>query len=640
MRDKNPPYVKEYRTESAECSLPSVQFPPEDKRPCFVNHWSDFLIGKQRHEAGVYFHAVTTKNSELAKMLGGNFSQEPDEFALRGPVSVETRLKEEESPKVINKRVLSPAEVLAITRTEGSKEHSYVLEYIPHGETERRKLLLPQALLVGRPDELAKLLRSHGLSVLHRYKTLVRDYLDSRHKFFSAKHPEYFWHCVKTTGWHDGAFVLPNQIIGNTKGLYFDPKGEVATYSQAGSFEDWNEKVSKPAIGNPFLIFALCASLAGPLLKHLGLPGIGFHFLGDSTSGKTTALIVGTSCWGSPDFLRSWRTTINALESQCASRCDTIVTLDESHLADHKHLDAGIYLLVHGASKGRLNRDSTAKEVIHWRVVILSSGERSLETHLAAAGIDHKAGQAVRIVDILTKAAYGIFDDLHGQKSGAAFADNLLAAAAQHYGQAGPAFVGRLTKELPELSLGEGLADIISAYTEPLSAQQQRVWRSFATVALAGELAAKWGILPWEKNIAADAARKLFDLWLDNQSQNTTSREEAQIRKNISDFIDRHGDSRFSDIDWSEPVQSKFNQGRPIIRDRAGYWKDTPEGRLFLFTASGLREAAGNFEKRRVLQTLKTCDALTKTGGNEKATPERTPDGRVVKLYWIDPEAL
>jgi hypothetical protein len=86
--------------------------------------------------------------------------------------------------------------------------------------------------------------------------------------------------------------------------------------------------------------------------------------------------------------------------------------------------------------------------------------------------------------------------------------------------------------------------------------------------------------------------------------------------------------------------EKKFNQGRPIIRDRAGCWKNTPEGRLFLFTASGLREAADNFEKRRVLQTLKTCDALTKTGGNEKATPERTPDGRVVKLYWIDPEAL
>jgi putative DNA primase/helicase len=197
----------------------------------------------------------------------------------------------------------------------------------------------------------------------------------------------------------------------------------------------------------------------------------------------------------------------------------------------------------------------------------------------------------VRIVDVLTKASYGIFDDLHGQKSGAAFTDNLLAATAQHYGQAGPAFVGRLTKELPELSLGEGLADIISTYTEPLSAQQQRVWRSFPTVALAGELAAKWCNLPWEKNIAADAARKLFDLWLDNQSQNTTSREEAQIRENISDFIDRHGDSRFSDIDWSEPVRNKFNQGRPITRDRAGYWKDTPEGRLFLFTASGLREA-------------------------------------------------
>ena len=593
--------------------LPTSTFPPKNQRPCFVNYWTDFLAESRHYNAGVYYHRVETRKNAAGQDI----------------------------EVLVNEWFMSPAEVDAITRIEGSREHSYILEYIPHGETERCRMLLPQSLLVGRPDELAKLLRDRGLSVLHQHKTQVRDYLDSRHKFFSAKRPENFWDCVKVTGWHNGAFVLPNEIIGKTSGIYFDPKGEVAKYGKAGTLEEWKNKIARLAVGNPYLVFGISSSLAGPLLKNLGLPGVGFHLLGDSTSGKTTALIVSTSVWGSPEFLLSWRTTVNNLEAQCGSRSDTVIIIDESHLAEPRHLDAAIYVVVHGASKGRLNRDATAKDIMRWRVVLLSSGERALETHLAAAGIDHKAGQWVRIIDLPAKGAFGLFDDLHSYSSGAQFADILMSTAADSYGYVGPAFVERLIEELPSLALGEKLAQTIATYVGALSAQQARAWRSFAIVALAGELASLWGILPWQTGTALCAATKLFQTWLADQPLSAASREQAQILKCISDAIDTHGDSRFSDLNWTPPHPNKYNEEPPKIHNRLGYWEDTSAGRIYLFTSAGLHEVTKGFDWKRVLRALGEAGAFTEKGSDgEKAKKRDNPDGESVKLYHIDRQKL
>jgi putative DNA primase/helicase len=592
--------------------LPTFTFPPKNQRPCFVNYWTDFLAESRHCNAGVYYHRVETgKNAD---------GQDIEVLA--------------------NTWICSPLEVVAITRIEGCKENSYVIDYIAHGEKDRRRFLLPQSLVVGRTDDVAKILRDRGVSVFRAFKTIVCQYLDREHRRFGAHRPQDFLPCVKVTGWHEArTFVLPSEIIGNQNSVYFEGRGEVAKYSKCGTIAQWNEKIAAPCLANPYLVFALCCSLAGPLLKRLGIPGIGFHLLGDSTTGKTTSLIVGATVWGPPDFVLSWRSTINALETQCASRSDTVVILDESHLVEAKHLDAAIYVLVHGASKARMNRDSTAKEIAHWSVVVLSSGERTLETHLAAAGIDHKAGQSVRIVDLPAKGTHGIFDDLHGEKSAAVFADRLRDAALHYYGYAGPAFVERFIKELPAVSLGEKLAKIVATFAEPLSAQQQRVWRSFAVVALAGELASAWKILPWGTGTALQAATKLFRLWLVSQPQSAASREHAQICKAITDFVDTHLDSRFSNID-SMPGVDKWGNviEPPIIRDRAGYWQDGPDGkRIILFTPVGLHAATKTFDRARVFQVLDETGALVKTGSTQKSVSTRIPsENRVVSLYYID----
>ncbi len=423
--------------------------------------------------------------------------------------------------------------------------------------------------------------------------------------------------------------------------------GEGAKYEVRGTLEDWKEQVAKYAQGNPYLVFGISCGLSGPLLEPLGVPGIGFHLLGDSTSGKTTALLTATSVWGPPKFMLSWRQTSNRLEAQAASRSDTVLTIDESHMIEPKALDASIYMLIGGTAKGRLKRDSTAAETATWHIPIFSCGESALETCLSTERTDPKAGQGVRICDIPLEGRYGVFDQLPPGMSPAAFADMLRENAAVFYGTAGPAFVERLISQYPELDLRQELLELVHILdVEALSAQQQRVWRSFALVGLAGELAIRWGIVPWEAESATNAAIALFEAWRRAQPESSSSQEHARILRLIRDTINAHGTSQFSAIDggtrkFITDTGAEVDESLVRIINRTGYWKDEGEKRTYGFTSEGLRRATKEYDFPRVLRALKEAGAFTKTGPKQASVTTWIPgEHRRADLYWIDPEKL
>jgi putative DNA primase/helicase len=381
------------------------------------------------------------------------------------------------------------------------------------------------------------------------------------------------------------------------------------------------------------------------------IPGVAIHFFGDSTSGKSTAQYLAASSWGSPKFLLSWSGTVNGLESQAASRSSTITLLDESHLIEPKQLDAGIYMLLNGVAKSRMSRDATAKAIARWLAAIFSSGERSTQTHLTTKFTDHKAGQGVRMVDVPVIALHGLFDNLHGWPSAKEFAEHLKNAAAEDYGYAGPQLVEYLINNRATLDLKRRLATTTMAMTAgtKLSAQESRVLRSFALIALAGELAIESGLLPWASGSVQAASRALFDIWKEAQPQSGTSREHAQILEKVSDFIQRHRDTRFTDIKTRTYIDTdgrgnqtvKKCEDQPRAYDRAGYWEDISSLRAYLFTKDGLREATLGFDFGRVLRALEEAEAFSDKGyGNEKAKKRWLPDGGQAKLYHINPEKL
>ena len=99
----------------------------------------------------------------------------------------------------------------------------------------------------------------------------------------------------------------------------------------------------------------------------------------------------------------------------------------------------------------------------------------------------------------------------------------------------------------------------------------------------------------------------------------------------IAAFIDRHGDSRFSNVD---------DGGDAHVRDRAGWWQRTPGGRLYLFTSDGLKEALKGFDFKRTLESLVQQGVLPKPGADGKRSVVVRIGGETKRLYQIDPAAL
>ena len=583
-----------------------VDFPPLSRRPVFLCYDKDFVANDRSYKAGVYCHDIKSASGKGGK--GGKGGKDGNEGDLP-----------------VDQWICSVLKVVSIVRSNTGSEHAYLIEYVAHGETEMRRTLLPQSLLLGRADEPLKALRALGVSVLRGMAKGVLDYLDREHLRFSSQRPQDFWRSVQTTGWapYPTCFALPYETLRNgsdTDGVWYAGNAQDEIFARKGTFEDWQNKVAALCEGNSFLVLSVCTALSGPLLDPLNIQGLGFHINGDSSSGKTTTQYAAVSVWGPRKFLLPWRSTANGLEAQAATRSSTLLALDESHQVDPKTLDLAVYLLLNGCAKTRMSRDIMLRAAATWRLPVLSSGENAIEMHLTAAKIDHKAGQAVRMIDISVCGKYGLFDDIKGRKDAAGFADEIQHAAATNYGHAGPGFVKRLIEEHATINLSNELTEIMQAFEQgeaQLTPQEKRVARSFAVIALAGEMAIRWKIVPWQKGHAATAARELFSIWRATQPQAPHGRETAQILSRITEFLDRHGNSRFLDVNWVKP--SDYSDDNPKIINQAGYFEHAQGKKIYLFTASGLQEAVGNFTISRTIEAIQAVGGFTDIGSGKTA---------------------
>ena len=312
---------------------------------------------------------------------------------------------------------------------------------------------------------------------------------------------------------------------------------------------------------------------------------------------------------------------------------DTLLALDEIGECAPRDLYEAAYALANGTGKSRANKHGEARKAAQWRVFVLSTGETTIAARIESGGIEAKAGQGLRILDIPVSGRHGLFDDLRGADSGARLSDALRDAAAKHYGHAGRLFAQRMAAERGAgVELSERLATVLAHFDAP-DGQERRAARVLAVAALAGELAIQFGIVDWPQGEPTQAAIRAFRSWQGQRGTHGRSAEHVGIMRAVSDFIDRCGDARFSDIDVS---------GAPLtpIRDRAGYWKIEGGHRLYLFTSVGMKESIKGYDLNRALAALDAAGALARKQGGQRSVPIRAPDGRLTRLYAIDPERL
>ena len=93
------------------------------------------------------------------------------------------------------------------------------------------------------------------------------------------------------------------------------------------------------------------------------------------------------------------------------------------------------------------------------------------------------------------------------------------------------------------------------------------------------------------------------------------------------EFITRHGEAYFSEL----------GQDGPPIRDRAGWWRQSGEHRVWLFTAEGLRRAVPGFETSTALSVLDSAGWIIEKGDGGKRAKKVKVDGQSLRLYHLQP---
>lgn len=512
--------------------------------------------------------------------------------------------------------VCSPLHVDAVTSCDGM-EFGRLLRF-RNTLGGWREWAMPMAMLAGTGELLRAELLGMGVEIDPDAFKLLNRYLQ-------GQKPARQTIAASATGWHSSnLFIMPRQNIGPGDAIYQSEAVNFDDFRQAGTLDGWQQEIGARCEGNPLLMLAVCAALAGPLLYHLQRQGGGFHIVGDSSTGKSSAIQAAASVWGhGQQFTRTWRATGNGLEGIAAQRNDTLLALDEIGEADSREIGSVVYALANGTGKARASRTGAARAAKRWRVALLSSGELGLSAHMAIGGKRSRAGQEIRLLDIAGSRTFGAWDKLHGLASGQEFSDALQRASVTQYGHAGPAFIRELIDRGRIDELPKRLAQLVADYPNG-SGQESRAAERFAILGLAGELAIEWGVLPLPTRSVHASMLGLFNSW--RSSRPAGQSENSTICIAMNDFLSRNGDALFSPLRSDLPV-----------RERAGWWKESVTGgRVWLFTSEGLKRAVPGFELPRILTALDAAGWITeRTAG--KSFKKVKIEGRSVGLYHLAP---
>ena len=587
----------------------------------------------------------------MAEATARDFADEPNDEAIRASIDAakpKAKMpygfsikadglfwKDEADAEAFPLRISSRLDVLAHTRDDLGSSWGLLLGW-KDGDGREHRWAMPKAELAGDGTAIRAHLLERGcyISPIPKARTKLLDFLGTVTTEARAR-------AVEKVGWTDGAFVLPDRTIGDTEShrvIYQGPAALDHAYRTSGDLAEWQQGVARYGVGNSRLAVALSAAFVGPLLDLIGEEGGGLNLRGGSSIGKSTALVAGASAWGPPSFVRQWRATSNGLEGVAIQHNQTLLCLDELAQLDAKEAGSVAYMLANGMGKARAGRSGALRTPAQWRVMFLSSGEISLGDLAGRDGRGTRrsaAGQEIRILDIDADAGcgLGLFETLHDAPNAETLARRIKDGAAQCHGIAGPLFVERVAAGSGNvaIALKKGVDEFVSAYL-PADANGQvaRAARRFGLIAMAGEMAARLGILPWPPREAEKAAGALFARWLEGRGGAGAGEDREAIAK-VRAFLEAHGSSRF------EAIDRDYDAAEQRIINRAGFWRSADGLREHLILPEVWRnEVCAGMDARRVARALADKGIIRKDAQGKFTIPTRLPGLNQVRCYIVE----
>lgn len=441
------------------------------------------------------------------------------------------------------------------------------------------------------------------------------------------------------SGWSNGAYIMPNgDIIGeqrNGKPLFLRIKSEKARfYTVKGSLKEWQDNIARYAEGNSMIFLSIACALAAPLIHILGTSSFGFHLYAKSSKGKTASTKLGATLYGNGnETISSWKGTDNGIINEAVSHNDGLLVMDELTQIDPKTGKDIAYAIFNGEDKTRAKAEGGNRQKKNWNVLVISTGEKDLETQLGEYGIKVKAGELVRLINIPFEN-YQNFHEFEGpgldeSDSSANFVNRLEINSTKFYGVAGRNWIQYLS-ENPEIirkNYDSYVAHWLAKVPRNKNAKATqiiRISKNFAVLHAACKCSQF--ITNWSDELIDEMLQHIFSLWI--EVNGVEDIENRKIERLLDEFLvtnlgrfnrkDRNGFL----IEAERPVGAFIDE-----RDGGPHYFIYPEAIRIIFP---------DFEEKMVLKVLEEKGRLVKKEKERKLTTMPTDYIRAKKrAYFI-----
>lgn len=364
-------------------------------------------------------------------------------------------------------------EIIEIIVDEASNQHS--LKIIIYHNSEERETVLPLSAFSSRNIHS---LRDVGI-LYNPYNAgaLLAEYVDRQVLLMdkTVHHNKVGWFTNKD---------------GELEFLGYDDEytGDICLASSSDNAEEQIQGLNDLIVDSVPCQIAMASGLSScliGLLNELGEviePPI-FHFYGDSSTGKSTALMLGASVWGKPEFgndiFQSWNATNNAIMNSLNNNHGVVLALDESSVSNKEFTNL-VYCMSQGIEKGRLNKNCSKREQRSWNTSIISSGENSIVNNCKK-----NTGISARVIE---------FPNVKITNS-AEHSENIKRFCLKNYGAIGQAFVDVICNNELDKTIREeysSLREEISNQINEGTAIDNRLCRYYAILGLCSRYAKEY----------------------------------------------------------------------------------------------------------------------------------------------------